>query len=406
MGKNTEQLRGAFAFASNSPGTPTGYGTQGAQLIERMLRHGLKVASLSNFGHEGTIGTVKVGKHIIPHYPKGFSQYSADVIPQWVAHFDASHDERTALFTLYDVWVYEQFADSFRMGDQSLDVISWVPLDHVSLPPVVAKFLRRANVTPVTMAPHGQRQLEAAGIESTYIPHAVDVHTYKPTDRMECVPMSGREYILGDKADTAFLVGMVSANKANGVIHRKSFAEAFCAFAAFRLNHPNAVLYVHAETMPVMGGFTLPALAQAFGLEPGSVIFPDPVQHRLGYSGKDLAALYTGFDVLLHTNMGEGFGLTALEAQGCETPVITSSWAASPDLVSEDCYLVEGQPFWNEQLKAISQVPLIGSIVNALDKAYERGRFRSKAAREFALQFDADTVFEEKWLPFLRGYFS
>lgn len=406
MGKNTEQLHGAIAFASNTPGTPTGYGTQGAQLIERMLRHGLKVASLSNFGHEGTISTVKVGKRTIPHYPKGFSQYSADVIPQWVQHFDAGHEERTALFTLYDVWVYEQFADSFRLGEQSMDVISWVPLDHVSLPGVVAKFLRRPNVTPVTMAPHGQRQLEAAGIESTYIPHAIDVHTYKPTDRMECAPMSGREYVLGADAENKFLVGMVSANKANGMVHRKSLAEAFCAFAAFHQAHPDAVLYVHAEVGSVMGGFTLPALAQAYGLGPGSVIFPDPVQHRLGYSDKDLAALYTGFDVLLHTNMGEGFGLTALEAQACETPVITSSWAASPDLTSEDCYLVEGQPWWNEQLKAISQVPLISSIAKALELAYERGRVRSPKAREFALQFDADKVFDEKWLPFLRGYFS
>ena len=135
MGKNTEQLHGAFAFASNSPGTPTGYGTQGAQLIERMLRHGLKVASLSNFGHEGTISTIKVGKHTIPHYPKGFTQYSADVIPQWVNHYDASHKERTALFTLYDVWVYEQGADTFRLNGEPMDIVSWVPLDRVAVEP-------------------------------------------------------------------------------------------------------------------------------------------------------------------------------------------------------------------------------------------------------------------------------
>lgn len=405
MGKNYEQVRGAVALASNTPGTPTGYGTQGAQLLERMLRHGLKTASFSNYGFEGGIGSVKVGKHSIPHYPKGFTAYSTDVITPWFHHFDKTHDVKTALMTLYDVWVYEQAADSFQIGGEPMPIISWTPLDHISLPPAVASFLRRPNVTPVTMAPHGQRQLEAAGIESTYIPHAIDLHTYKPEKRMQCVDMGGREYILGDRNDV-FLVGMVSANKANGMVHRKSYAENFAAFSAFHVKHPDSVLYVHAEVSPIMGGFTLPLLAQAYGLKPGSVIFPDPLQHKLGYSDRDMAAIYSAFDVLLHANMGEGFGLTALEAQACETPVITSSWAASPDLVSEDCFLVEGQPWWNETLKANSQVPIIGSIYNALELAYQRGGARSPASRAFASQFDADTVFEDKWLPFLRGYFA
>jgi glycosyltransferase involved in cell wall biosynthesis len=405
MGKEREQINGAIALASNSPGIPTGYGTQGAQFLERALRHGMKCASLSNYGLEGNIGTVKVGKHTIPHYPKGFHPYSADVLPGWFQHFDKSHNRDTVLMTLYDVWVFEQLAKTFKAGGKDIPIVSWVPLDHVSLPGQVASFLRRPNVTPVTMAPHGQRQLEKAGIESTYIPHAIDVHTYKPTEKMSLVDMTGREYILGDKQDV-FLVGMVSANKANGMVHRKSFAENFAAFALFRKLRPDAVLYVHADPSPVMGGFTLPMLAQAFGLEPGAIIFPDPVQHRLGYSDADMAALYTSMDVLLHANMGEGFGLTSIEAQACGTRVITSSWAASPDLASEDCFLVDGQPWWNEQLKAVSQVPNISSIVRALELAYNVGRERSEKSRKFALQFDADKVWDEKWLPFWRKVFA
>ena len=404
MGKVYEQVNGAIALASNSPGIPTGYGTQGAQFLERALRHGMKCASLSNYGLEGNIGTVKVGKHHVPHYPKGFHPYSADVIPGWLQHFDNTHDRETVLMTLYDVWVFEQMANTFRIGQKDIPIVSWVPLDHVSLPGAVASFLRRPNVTSVTMSPHGQRQLEKAGIESTYIPHAIDVHTYKRTERMKLLDMTGREYILGKNQD-AYLVGMVSANKANGMVHRKSFTENFAAFALFRQTRPDAVLYVHADPSPVMGGFTLPMLAQAFGLEPGAVVFPDPVQHRLGYSYSDLAAIYSAFDVLLHANMGEGFGLTSLEAQACGTRVITSSWSASPDLVSEDCFLVEGQPWWNEQLKAVSQIPNVSSIVRALELAYQN-RGVSEKSIAFAQDFDADKVFNDKWLPFWKGVFA
>jgi len=405
MGKNQQQINGAIALASNSPGLTTGYGTQGYQLLERALDAGVRCAALSNFGYEGQIAELEIGEHKIPHYPKGFTPYSADVIPSWFSHFDSSHDSRTALMTLYDVWVYEQFAESFRIKGEPIPIISWVPLDHVSLPPAIASFLRRPNVTSVTMSPHGQRQLEKANIESTYIPHAIDLQTYKPTEKLSFIDMTGRQYILGDRQDV-FLVGMVSANKANGMVHRKSFAESFAAFSAFRKLHPDSVMYVHAEVSPIMGGYTLPLLAQAYGIPVDAIVFPDPVRLRLGYTNEDMAAIYTALDVLLHPNMGEGFGLTALEAQACETTVITSSWAASPDLVSEDCWLVEGQLWWNESLKAVSQIPIIGSIFDSLNQAYERGRVRSSSSRKFAQQFDADTIFAESWYPFLQKYFA
>lgn len=402
MGK----IEGAFAFASNTPGMPTGYGTQAYQLIDRMLKAGVNVASLSNYGFEGTIGETVVGGKTIAHYPKGFTPYSGDVITQWFNHYAQQQTTKTALFTLYDVWVYEQLADSWKYNGEPIPVVAWTPLDHVSLPPAVASFLRRPNVTPVTMSPHGQRQLAEAGIESIYIPHAIDLETYKPRKVMPSNGMDARKFILGERKDDVFLVGMVSANKANGMVHRKSYAENFMAFSAFHMKHPDSVLYVHAEAGPTMGGFTLPMLAQACGLTPDAVVFADQVQLRLGFSDEDMSAIYTAMDILLHPNMGEGFGLTSLEAQACETPVITSSWAASADLVSADCYLVEGQPWWNEPMKAVSQVPLIGSIFGALNAAYDRGRMRSTVSREFAQQFDADKVFAEKWLPFLGGYFA
>jgi len=60
-------LKAAIAFGSNSPGTPTGYGQQGKQLITRMLRHGMKVAALSNYGLEGQQTELTFGKEKIPH---------------------------------------------------------------------------------------------------------------------------------------------------------------------------------------------------------------------------------------------------------------------------------------------------------------------------------------------------
>jgi glycosyltransferase involved in cell wall biosynthesis len=116
--------------------------------------------------------------------------------------------------------------------------------------------------------------------------------------------------------------------------------------------------------------------------------------------------MYTASDVLLAVSYGEGFGVPCIEAQSCGTKVIASGWAASLDLASDDSYLVEGQPFWDEPQKAFYQIPLMGSVVSALIQAYKSERGFSATARKFALAFDVDTVWNEYWMPFLRGYFS
>jgi glycosyltransferase involved in cell wall biosynthesis len=396
-----EQIDGLISLVSNSPGQPTGYGQQGAMLVERMVRHGIKVAALSNYGLEGTPSQLEFAGKKIPHYPRGFKQYSDDVIQPYHEEWKGLNPGlRDAVLTLYDVWVYN---DVPARNDFNTRFISWVPLDHMSLPPAVAKWLLRPNVTPITMSPHGQRQLEAAGIASTYIPHAIDTKVFKPRDTMSD-GVNARDY-LGVKPDE-FLVGVVSANKANGIVHRKCFAEIVLAWSVFLKSYPKSKLYMHSEPSGVMGGFDLPTLMQACGVPVDSVIFPDRETFRRGYSHEDMAAFYSAFDVLCHPSMGEGFGLGAIEAQSCGTRVIASGWAASQDLVAEDGWLIQGTPFWDEHQKAWWQVPLVGSLENALVEAYKASRGPSKVARDFASQFDAERVFKWGWLPFLREYFA
>jgi glycosyltransferase involved in cell wall biosynthesis len=396
-----EQIDGLISFVSNSPGQPTGYGQQGSMLVERMVRHGIKVAALSNYGLEGTPGELEFAGKKIPHYPRGLKQYSDDVIPFWHDHWKSQNPGlKDACLTLYDVWVYN---DIPTRSDFNTRFISWVPLDHMSLPPAVAAWLMRTNVTPITMSPHGQRQLEAAGIASTYIPHAIDTKIFKPRELMSD-GLNAREYI-GVKADE-FLVGVVSANKANGIVHRKAYAELILAFSVFLKSYPKTKLYIHSEASGAMGGFDLPTLMAACGVPIEAVIFPDINRFRQGYSQEDMAAIYSAFDVLANPSYGEGFGVPVIEAQSCGTRVIASGWAASQDLVAEDGWLIQGTPFWDEHQKAWWQVPLCGSLQDALVEAYKAPRGTSKTAREFASQFDAERVFKWGWLPFFREFFK
>jgi glycosyltransferase involved in cell wall biosynthesis len=253
------------------------------------------------------------------------------------------------------------------------------------------------------MSPHGQRQMKKdLDIDSVYIPHSVDTSVFKPTEKIRGV--ATRKY-MGVPED-AFLVTMVAANKANGIVHRKALAEQLLAFAALRRKHSDAYLYLHMTPSKTFGGFELAALLPAVGLSPESVIIADEEQLRFGYPQKELAAFYTASDVLLAASYGEGFGVPLIESQACGTPVITGNWTAMPDLVADTSYLVDGQPFWNEVQKAFWNIPSIESLAQALELAYEQRRGRDEVSIEFAKDFSAENVWSTYWLPFLKDYFA
>jgi glycosyltransferase involved in cell wall biosynthesis len=138
------------------------------------------------------------------------------------------------------------------------------------------------------------------------------------------------------------------------------------------------------------------------GIRKDQVIFPNPNDYRFGLSQENLAALYTRMDVLLAPSLGEGFGVPSVEAQSCGTRVIGSNWAATPDLVSPDSWLTEGQLSWDAGQDAWWMTPSVSSLVNALEESYKAERGPSQVAIDFASQFDVEKVWDESWVPILR----
>jgi hypothetical protein len=75
-------------------------------------------------------------------------------------------------------------------------------------------------------------------------------------------------------------------------------------------------------------------------------------------------------------------------------------------LAGPDSFLCDGQPFWNEPQAAWWNVPLVDSLVNSLELAYQSPRGVSLEAVRFAKQFDVEKVWTKYWMPFLQGFFA
>jgi glycosyltransferase involved in cell wall biosynthesis len=388
-----EKINGAVSLWSNSYNAPTGYGQQATHLLDNLKRSGLDVQMLSNYGLEGVPTTIQTPHGKVPHFPRGIDLYSNDAAPIDHQNFITANPDKPNLFiSLYDVWVMQ------AKGYDNFPIASWVPLDHMTMPPKVEQWLRKPNVTPIAMAPHGVRQMTAKGIECEYVPHAVDTKVYKPTFTIGNHAIN--DY-LGIEPDQ-FLIGVVAANKASGLVHRKAFGELLMAFSIFSKQQPDALLYLHTDPYGMAGGWNLIQILQSLGIPKDKVLLPNPQDYRFGMAKKDLAAIYTRMDVLLAPSYGEGFGVPVLEAMSCGTRIIGSNWAATPDLISEDSWLTDGQPAWDAGQDAWWQTPNIPSLVNALKEAYYAQRGVSTIAVDFAQQFDIQTVWENHWMPVLK----
>ena len=393
-----QQLSGAVGVWSNSYDAPTGYGQQVKYMIDRLKRHGLDVANFSNFGLEGKIDTIQTPHGPVKHFPRSFGHgYSMDVLVPDFMTWANSTGKKDVLFTLYDVWVL----DSPHL-QKMRQIWSWTPLDHITMPPKVKEWLVKPNVLPIAMSPFGQREMQNHEIEHAYVPHGIDTKVLRPSYELTN-GMDVRDYW---KSRDSFIVGMVAANKASGLVHRKAFSENLTAFSIFHKKHPDTKLYLHTDATGSGIGWNLLELLKALDVPAESILLVNPLEYRYGSPQADLAAYYSAMDVLLAPSMGEGFGVPTIEAQACGTRAIASSWAASQDLVAEDGWLVDGVPLWDAGQSSWWQTPKIPSIVDALEDAYQQGKGESEVAREFALQFDVETVWRDYWMPLLRGEFD
>jgi glycosyltransferase involved in cell wall biosynthesis len=377
-----------FLLHGNSPHVGSGYGVQLALLSERLKASGHDVAFSSTYGQQGGAGIWR-GMTV---YPAGFDPNGNDSLHLHAAHHFGGDELGGWIVTLLDVWALT----TPMLKD--CNVAAWCPVDHLPVPPDVLKFFHNTGATPLAMSRFGQRLLQDAGLDPVYIPLSVDTKTYKPTNDIR--GKTAREFL--DIPEDAFVVGMVAMNK-GWARDRKGFNEAFRAFGRFHKNHPDAILYLHAEKFGGAEGLNLVELATHCSIPVHAIRWVDQYAYRLGCPPEMMAATYTAMDVLLAPSHGEGFCVPLLEAQACRTPVIASDFSSQPELVDAG-WLVSGQLEWDPAQHASYLCPFTSDVLARLEDAHAADmEALGDAAFAFAARYDSDLIFEHHWQPFLES---
>lgn len=380
-------------WLSVAPWAATGYGQQTAIFTPRIRDAGHHVAISSTTGSQW----ITLNWEGMNVYPADHTTLNKRMLKHHIKREFGSSDD-VQVISLWDIWPWVDPQMGGMIADfDGLNIASWVPVDSTPLPVKTAAAIDKYDIRPIAMSRHGEEQLQQAGYNPLYVPHGIETDVFVPhEDRMACRREVGMP-------EDRFVVGMVAHNQ--GVSPpRKSFPQALQAFAEFRRQHEDAFLYLHTEVLGVFDGLNLLAMAEMFGIPVDSVGYVPQMNYLSGEIGRErLSRIYSAMDVLLNPSYGEGFGIPIVEAQACGTPVIVSHFTSMPELCGAG-WACGGQPWYNPGSGSFWWDVAAEEVHRALELAYEaRGdqALRDKA-REFAVQYDADLVMRDYWLPALE----
>jgi glycosyltransferase involved in cell wall biosynthesis len=366
------------------------------ELATRLAKVGYPVAHIP-MGMANQMG-IQTYENNLRIYTSGSNPFGEDVAVSHYLEYKAD-----MLITLKEPWVFS------RLYNEPINFTPVCPIDHS---PVSAGITSRLHTAfkVIAISRFGQRELKNAGLDSVYMPHGVKTEVYKP------MPKRKKEFRKAWFLDEdAFIIGVVAMNRA-----RKKIDRMLRGYKLFRERNPDVKSHLmlwtnvrpprRPEEMPLgLGDQSVDLVPEVVRLGlMEHVTFPDEKTIGRGIpewteQGKwDMVKLYNCFDVLLLCTGGEGFGLPLIEAQSVGVPVLTTDYAAGPELVGAGLtvpwydYDVSNTPGTRYALVSLDK------MADALAKIYNADREKlAKKARAFALRYDWNRVVEDYLLPFL-----
>jgi len=143
--------------------------------------------------------------------------------------------------------------------------------------------------------------------------HGFDKKTFHPVSKEEKEKFKNK-FFKDNNLKDSFLIVNVNRNQT-----RKGMLQTLLGFKQFNQIVPNSVLYTHCDLYDT-AGYNLMKLANKIGLKE-NWLYPNPEHFKLKHTFSDdfINLIYNIGDVNLSTTLGEGFGLSMVEAMATKT---------------------------------------------------------------------------------------
>jgi D-inositol-3-phosphate glycosyltransferase len=245
--------------------------------------------------------------------------------------------EYDLLFFLQDTFILSflpQLHDQLSTVGRCFRSVCYFPVDGVPY----EDWIKNINVCdyPVAYSEFGKRMSKEVYPnvkDLIVIPHGANTSDYFPVHKKEAD--SFRSQFFGNVSNN-FIFTNLNRNQ-----QRKDIPRTIAAFAELKKDIKDITLYLHMAKEDQ--GWKLDQVVKNYGLNTDEdVIFPSNFNVNQGYPRNIVNLIYNASDCVVSTSLGEGMGLSWLEAMATKTPVIMPDNTAMSEFITEDRgYLVK-----------------------------------------------------------------
>jgi len=315
----------------DSPSCATGFGTVSRNILEGLYRTGrynIDVLGINFWGdpHNFPFRIWPVGTNAEKD-PYGRKKICG-MVPQM---------EYDILFFLQDTFILDflpELIPHLKNQGKKFKSICYFPIDGVPK----EQWIKNISVVdyPVAYSEFGKKEATKAYADCPaldVIPHGVNIDEYTPLPKNDVNDFRKRYF--GAQAEK-FIFTNLNRNQ-----QRKDIPRTIQAFVEFRKHVKESVLYLHMAQ--VDQGWNLPEVCKAYGLDiTKDVVFPENFGPNQGYPRQVVNMLYNCSDCIISTTLGEGWGLSWVEAMATKTPIIMPANTALVECITDDKgYLVK-----------------------------------------------------------------
>lgn len=232
------------------------------------------------------------------------------------------------------------------------------------------------------------------------IPHGVNVNEYKVLPEDEVAEFRKRYFgAMSDK----FIFMNLNRNQ-----QRKDIPRTIQAFKEFRKQAPNSLLYLHMAKQDQ--GWDLIEVCKSFGLSTNTdVVFPENFGPNQGYPREIVNMLYNCVDCVVSTCLGEGWGLSWVEAMATKRPIIMPNNTAMKDNIDPSMGSLVNSgtnpslwtvlPHDNEVLRPLVDVEDMTAKMLDIYNNYDAAKARAEKAYKWVRQtLDWQGAVGQKWI--------